>query len=72
MVPQMLRKGPPSADCLKGGSIMKYVCGVCGYTYDEDLGDPDNGIEAGTKWEDLPEDFACPLCGVGKDQFSEE
>lgn len=51
---------------------MKYVCGICGYVYDEELGDPDNGIEAGTKWEDLPEDFACPLCGVGKDEFSEE
>ncbi|MBE6679135.1 MAG: rubredoxin [Ruminococcaceae bacterium] len=51
---------------------MKYVCEVCGYVYDEELGDPDNGIEAGTKWEDLPEDFECPLCGVGKDQFSAE
>ncbi|MBQ7897004.1 MAG: rubredoxin [Clostridia bacterium] len=51
---------------------MKYVCSVCGYVYDEELGDPDNGIEAGTKWEDLPEDFECPLCGVGKDEFSEE
>lgn len=51
---------------------MKYVCDVCGYVYDEEQGDPDNGIAAGTKWEDLPEDFTCPLCGVGKDQFSEE
>ena len=45
---------------------MKYVCGVCGYTYDEDLGDPDNGIEAGTKWEDLPEDFACRFAASAK------
>ena len=51
---------------------MKYVCNICGYVYDEELGDPDNNIEAGTKWEDLPEDFCCPLCGVGKDDFSEE
>ncbi len=51
---------------------MKYVCSVCGYVYDEELGDPDNGIEAGTKWEDVPEDFSCPLCSVGKDQFEEE
>ena len=51
---------------------MKYVCDVCGYVYDETVGDPDNGIAAGTKWEDLPEDFVCPLCGVGKDQFSAE
>lgn len=47
----------------------KYVCVVCGYIYDEELGDPENGIEPGTKWEDVPEDYMCPLCGVGKDQF---
>ena len=51
--------------------MKKYVCDVCGYIYDEEIGDPDNGIEAGTKWEDVPEDFLCPLCGVGKDEFSE-
>ena len=51
---------------------MKYVCNVCGYVYDEELGDVDNGIAAGTKCEDLPEDFVCPLCGVGKDDFSKE
>ena len=52
--------------------MKKYVCDVCGWIYDEEVGDPDNGIEAGTKFEDLDEDFVCPLCGVGKDQFSEE
>ena len=51
--------------------MKKYVCDVCGYIYDEAIGDPDNGIEAGTQWEDVPDDFLCPLCGVGKDQFSE-
>ncbi len=51
---------------------MKMICEVCGYEYDEAIGDVDNGIEAGTKWEDLPEDWVCPLCGVGKDQFAEE
>lgn len=51
---------------------MKYVCSVCGYIYDEVTGDVDNGIEAGTKWSDLPEDFECPLCGVGKDMFEAE
>ena len=51
---------------------MKYVCNVCGYVYDEDLGDADNGIEKGTKFSDLPEDFACPLCAVGKEDFSAE
>ena len=49
---------------------MKYEC-VCGYVYDETTGDPDNGIAAGTTWADVPEDFACPLCGAGKDAFSE-
>lgn len=52
--------------------MSKYVCDVCGWTYDEAIGDPDNDIVAGTKFEDLPDDFVCPLCGVGKDQFSEE
>ena len=51
---------------------MEYVCDVCGWVYNEELGDPDNGIEPGTKFEDLPEDFVCPLCAVGKDNFSAE
>lgn len=51
---------------------MKYVCAVCGYVYDEEAGDPDNGIAPGTKWEDLPEEWTCPLCVVTKDNFSEE
>ena len=44
---------------------MKYVCDVCGYVYDPEIGDPDNGVDAGTAWEDVPEDWVCPLCGVG-------
>lgn len=51
---------------------MKYVCNICGWTYDETVGDPENGIAAGTKFEELPDDFVCPLCGVGKDNFSPE
>ncbi|HJB39325.1 MAG TPA: rubredoxin [Candidatus Ruthenibacterium avium] len=51
---------------------MRYVCNVCGYVYDEANGDPDAGIAAGTKWADVPADWTCPLCGVGKDDFSEE
>lgn len=51
---------------------MKYVCNICGWTYDEAVGDADNGIAAGTKFEDLPDDFVCPLCGVGKEDFSAE
>lgn len=50
---------------------MKYVC-PCGYVYDEELGDPENGIAPGTKWEDVSEDFTCPICGLGKDAFEEE
>ena len=52
--------------------MKKYVCDVCGWSYDEELGDAENGIAPGTKFEDLPEDFTCPLCGVGKENFSEE
>ena len=50
---------------------MKYICDICGWVYDEELGDLELGIEPGTKFEDLPEDFLCPLCMVGKDMFSE-
>ncbi len=50
---------------------MQYKCDVCGWIYDEEKGDPDNGIPAGTKFEDLPDDFVCPLCGVDKDQFTQ-
>lgn len=49
-----------------------YVCDVCGWVYDEAAGDPDSQIAPGTKFEDLPDDFVCPLCGVGKDSFHEE
>ena len=52
--------------------MKKYICEVCGYVYDEVLGDPDNGIAPGTPWEEVPDDYVCPLCGVGKDQFVEE
>ncbi len=52
--------------------MKKYVCDVCGYVYDPAEGDPDNGIQPGTAFEDLPEDWVCPLCGVGVDQFSVE
>jgi len=49
-----------------------YVCTICGYIYDEAKGDESQGLAPGTKWEDVPEDFVCPLCGVGKDQFEEQ
>ena len=46
----------------------KYIC-PCGYEYDPVVGDPENGIPAGTAWEDVPEDWVCPVCGLGKDEF---
>ena len=48
---------------------MKYVCDICGYVYDPELGDPDNGVAPGTPWEEVPEDWVCPTCGLGKDAF---
>ena len=47
----------------------KWTCVVCGYVYDEAVGDPDSGIAPGTKFEDLPDDWVCPVCGVGKEDF---
>ncbi len=56
---------------LLGGIMKKYICDVCGYIYDPAEGDPENDVAPGTKWEDVPEDWVCPLCAVGKDEFSE-
>lgn len=47
----------------------KYICVICGYIYDEEKGVPDEGIAAGTRWEDVPDDWLCPDCGVGKSEF---
>ena len=52
--------------------MKKYVCGVCGYVYDPEEGDPDNGISSGTPFEDLPDDWVCPICGASKEMFAEE
>jgi len=52
--------------------VKKYVCSVCGYEYDEAAGLPDAGIAPGTKWEDLPADWVCPLCGAAKGAFQEQ
>lgn len=49
--------------------MKKYKCSVCGYIYDPAAGDPDNGVDAGTAFEDLPDDWTCPDCGVEKDMF---
>lgn len=50
----------------------KYVCGVCGYVYDPEQGDPDNNVNPGTKFEDLPDGWECPVCGAGKADFEKE
>ena len=50
----------------------KYVCQVCGYVYDPSAGDPENGIEPGTSFEYLPDDWTCPVCGASKDDFEKE
>lgn len=50
----------------------KYICSACGYIYDPAVGDPDNGVAPGTAFEAVPDDWTCPLCGVGKDMFTAE
>lgn len=47
-----------------------YACGTCPYEYNEEYGDPKQNIPAHTKFDDLPEDYVCPICGVGKDDFT--
>ena len=51
--------------------MKKYICTVCDYIYDPEMGNPDSGIEPGTACEDIPDDWVCPLCGVGKEDFEE-
>lgn len=50
--------------------LKQYLCDPCGYIYDPAVGDPDGNIAPGTAFEDLPDDWVCPVCGVGKDMFS--
>jgi rubredoxin len=50
----------------------RYVCSVCGYVYDPEQGDPDNGVAPGTKWDDVPDDWQCPVCGAAKSDFEKE
>ena len=52
--------------------MAQFLCQVCGWVYDEEEGLPEKGIMAGTKFSDLPDDFECELCGVGKENFTEE
>lgn len=52
--------------------MRRFSCTVCGYVYDESIGIPDRGIMPGTRWEDLPEDWVCPICGAAKAEFEEQ
>ncbi len=56
----------------KEDNMEKYVCSVCGYVYDPEAGDPDNGIDPGTSFKNLPDDWTCPVCGAAKDEFEPE
>ena len=51
-------------------AVQKYLCNVCGYVYDPETNGPESGAEPGTPFEELPADWCCPQCGVGKDEFA--
>jgi len=50
--------------------MQKFVCNVCGYVYEPTKGDPGNGVEAGTPFEEVADGWVCPVCGAGKEEFS--
>ena len=50
----------------------KWVCKICGYVYNPEKGDPENGIQPGTPFRDLPDEWVCPDCGAGKDEFEKQ
>ena len=56
-------------DTMEVIKMKKYLCEPCGYVYDPEIGDPDGGIAPGTAFEDIPDDWVCPICGLGKDVF---
>lgn len=59
-------------ETIKEGKMKKWKCSICGYIYDPSKGDPENGINPGTAFENIPDDWVCPLCGAGKDMFEAE
>jgi len=61
---------PPTSATERRTVMQKYVCDVCGYIYDPEAGDPESDVAPGTAFADLPDDWVCPECGVGKDDFS--
>jgi len=66
--PTYIREEKP----MEAKKMEKYVCTVCGYIYDPEAGDADSGIKPGTPFEELPDDWVCPICGAGKDDFEKE
>ncbi len=62
-------KSPEKPGKKESKTVKKYKCSVCGYIYDPEVGDPDSGIAPGTAFEDIPDDWVCPVCGVSKDMF---
>jgi rubredoxin len=62
-------RADPTRCGMEETDMKNYVCNVCGYVYNPADGDPDSGIKPGTAFEDIPEDWVCPVCGAGKDSF---
>lgn len=71
-IPAQLTAGGKEESQKEVSKMEKYKCVVCGYIYDPEKGDPDSGIKPGTSFKELPNDWVCPVCGVGKDQFEKE
>ena len=65
------RPGGPAINKRNLKNMKKYVCTVCEWVYDPEVGDPEGGIAPGTPFEDIPEDWVCPVCGVGKESFEQ-
>ena len=63
------RSGETITNILKKKGMKKYICTVCDWVYDPEVGDPESGIAPGTAFEDIPDDWVCPVCGVGKEEF---
>jgi len=61
----------PATQSRGGSTVKKYRCRVCGYEYDPQAGDPANGVDPETAFDDLPDDWTCPVCGAGKEEFEE-
>ena len=66
---KIIINAPLSSCSINEKTMKKWECIVCGWIYDEEKGWPEDGIAPGTKWEDVPEDWLCPDCGVGKEDF---